>query len=129
MAKVWIYPKSITPKVKKRCTDNPWVLNRKGCKDIQPLTTKVSYNNLCSDNDNVSSWGDVNPDAVDHNNPVYSSNFYNTITTYSGSYDTPTSFTTNGWKHLDNIPSSAKIKGISVQYAWDQVKYTKSNNN
>ena len=128
MAKVWIYPKSITPKVKKRCTDDTWVLNRKGCKDIQPFTTKVSYNNLCSDNDNVSSWGDVNPDAVDHNNPVYSSNFYNTITTYSGSYDTPTSFTTDGWKNLDDIPSSAKIKGISVQYAWDQVKYTKSNN-
>lgn len=127
MAKAYIYPTSITPKIKERCKKDTWVSNKGGCKDIQPFTTEVSYNNLCKNNDNVSSWGEVHPDAVDHNNPI-SANFYNTITTYVGSYDTPTSFKTNGWQDIDDIPSSAKIKSIKIQYVWDQVKYTRSNN-
>ena len=128
MAKAYIYPSGITPKVINRCDGDSWELNKGGCRDIQPLSKDTSWSNVCYDNDNIICWGEINPDAVDHNNPVYSSNFYNTITTYSGSYDTPTSFTTNGWRGTDDIPNSAKIKKIVIQYVWDQVKYTNSNN-
>ena len=128
MAKAYIYPSGITPKVTKRCAGDPWVLNKNGCKDIQPLSKDTNWNNVCYDNDNIICWGEINPDAVDHNNPVYSSNFYNTITTYSGSYDTPTSFTTNGWRDIQDVPNTAKINKIVIEYVWDQVKYTRSNN-
>lgn len=128
MAKAYIYPSGITPKVTRRCEGDSWELNKGGCKDIQPLSKDTSWSNVCYDNDNIICWGEINPDAVDHNNPVYSSNFYNTITTYSGSFDTPTSFTTNGWRDIKDIPNSAKIKKIVIQYVWDQVKYTNSNN-
>lgn len=117
-----IYPKSITPKFTSRNSDY----------EIQSLSThpSASWNNVCSGDygeDSVICWGDKNPDAVDRNNPVYSSNFYNTITTASGSFNTPTPFTTNGWSD-NNIPASAKIKKIDVEYAWDQVIYTRNNN-
>lgn len=128
MATAYIYPTSITPKQKQRCSDPNWMSNKNGCRDIQPLSTQTSWNSVCENNDAIICWGEVNPDAVDRNNPIYSSDFYNTITTYSGSYDTPTSFTTNGWKNIDNIPNSAKITKITVEYVWDQVKYTSNNN-
>lgn len=128
MASATIYPTKINPKITSRCNSDSWVLNKNGCRDIQPLSRKTAWNSVCYDNDTVICWGEANPDAVDRNNPIYSSNFYNTITTYSGSFDTPTPFTTEGWQNVGNIPNSAKIKRIQVQYAWDQVKYVKGNN-
>ncbi len=130
MAYTYIYPTGITPKVLNRCVYDNWWNNKGGCKDIQPLTKDYNWNNVCKDNDNIISWGEKNPDAVDKNNPVYSSNFYNTITTYSGSYDTGTPFTTNGWNYSEqDIPDVSKLKRVVVEYVWDQVKYVRSNNN
>ena len=130
MAYTYIYPTGITPKILNRCVYDDWWNNKNGCKDIQPLTKDYSWSNVCKDNDDIISWGEKNPDAVDKNNPVYSSNFYNTITTYSGSFDTGTPFTTNGWNYSEqNIPDVSKLKRIVVEYVWDQVKYVRNNNN
>ena len=123
MVKQTIYPSGITPKVKKRCKGDDWELNKDSCKEIQPLSPDYPLSNVCEDSNKIISWGEINPDAVDHNDPVYSSNFYNTVTTFSGSYDTPTAFTTNGWKDISDVSNTAKIKSIHVQYCWDQVRY------
>lgn len=119
MAQKYIYPQSITPHFTRRDED----------REIQSLSTnpEAAWGNVCNNEPGVICWGDVNPDAVDSNDPVYSSNFYNTITTESGSFDTPTPFTTNGWNE-NPISKSAKIKKIDVEYVWDQVIYTTRNN-
>lgn len=118
MAYTRIYPITIIPKFTSRNTTH----------EIQSLSTNpnAAWENVCESDNSIICWGDVNPDAVDRNNPVYSANFYNTITTESGSFDTPTPFTTSGWK--DSIPYAAKIQKIDVEYAWDQVIYTRNNN-
>lgn len=125
MAKKTFYPVSITPE----CNIPNDKLNYErtaGCavkKHMQPLSRETTWDNLGKENDTVIAWGDVRPSKA-HNSPSLP-DFYNMVTTPSGSYNIPTPFTIDGWKLLDgninDIPNSAKIKSIDVKYAWDQV--------
>ena len=125
MAKKTFYPVSITPE----CNIPNDKLNYErnaGCavkKHMQPLSRETTWDNLGKENDTVIAWGDVHPSKA-HSSPSLP-DFYNMVTTPSGSYNIPTPFTIDGWKLLDedinDIPNSAKIKSINVKYAWDQV--------
>ena len=63
MVQKYIYPQSITPHFTRRDED----------REIQSLSTnpEAAWGNVCNNSPGVICWGDVNPDAVDSNDPVY----------------------------------------------------------
>ena len=135
MTEIIIYPSGIKGKYNQKRTKlgmNPGY----DYYGVQPITKKTNINNVCSNNDNVISWGELYPDLISlrkgYVNGVYTykhlGNFANTITSINGSYEYPEPFSTTGWNNLNSIPNSAKVKKITVEYEWDQVRYFHSNN-
>ncbi|MBO5476303.1 MAG: hypothetical protein J6A15_00930 [Clostridia bacterium] len=111
-----IYPSSIKPKYKSRQEVGA---NSTGGKAVHQAMK--GYNNICSNDSSIAYWGDRFPDKTGSKNPE---RYYpNTVTTFSGSWNLPSPFSTNGWSIDKKIPDSAIVNKIVVEYAIAHVQY------
>lgn len=110
------YPSGITPAYSSR--QNPGA-NATGCKAVHQAMKGA--NNICNNSANIAYWGDRFPDKTHSMNPI---RYYpNTVTTFSGTWNLPSPFTTSGWNIPSNVPDSAIVKKIDVEYAITHIQY------
>ena len=87
---------------------------------IKHATQKITNpNNLCSDSKALAYWGVKTPAYVGN----YLRNYYDSITTISGSYYKPETIYATLWD-IDNLPNDAIINNMTIQYKWEQVSYS-----
>ena len=111
-----IYPSSIKPKYKSRQSVGA---NSTGGKAVHQAMK--GYNNICSNDSSIAYWGDRFPDKTGSKNPE---RYYpNTVTTFSGSWNLPSPFSTDGWSIDKKIPDNAIVNKIVVEYAITHVQY------
>ena len=118
---VIIRPKTINPDYTK---NTPGVYKSKSCdgtKQCSGFEAMKSPNNICKDDNNIAYWGDRYPDKGTTKNVL---RWYpNTVTSFSGSYNQPSPFSTSGWTGLSNIKTNSKVKKITVHYRIAHVQY------
>ena len=87
---------------------------------IKYATQKITNpSNLCSDSKALAYWGVKNPTYVGD----YMRNYYDSVTTISGSYYKPETIYATLWD-VGNIPNNATVNSITVEYKWEQVSYS-----
>ena len=87
---------------------------------IQYATQKITNpSNLCSSDTNLAYWGVKNPTYVGD----YMRNYYDSITTISGSYYKPETIYATNWD-IDDINENAIVKKITIEYKWEQISYS-----
>ena len=74
---------------------------------------------LCSDDTNLAYWGVKNPTWMGN----YMRNWPDSLTSYSGSYNKPEAIYATGFT-LDTVSQNAKLKGITVEYKWEEISYS-----
>lgn len=80
-------------------------------------TQKITNpSNLCSDSKSLAYWGVKHPTNVG----VYMRNYYDSITTKSGSYNKPEIIYATSWD-TGKIPTNAIVNKITIQYKWEQI--------
>ena len=72
-------------------------------------------NNLCDASSSVASWGDIEPDPLPYSEALWWGR--DCITTWSGSYNRPSPFEVTEWNIPNNIPDTAIVKEITIEYA------------
>lgn len=86
---------------------------------------------ICDPGPGVACWGEQYPSRGGYSDPIYW--YGNTVTTLSGSYNLPTSFSTQGWQdstqEFDKIRSTSIVKKITLEYAIANVQYSNKNTN
>ena len=83
-------------------------------------TQKLSNKDfVCDSSTNLAYWGDKNPSYE-----------YQTITgkNVEHPYNKPEAFYATNW-NVDNLPSDVIIKNITIEYKWEQISYSCSNEN
>ena len=87
---------------------------------IKHATQKITNpSNLCSDSKALAYWGVKTPTYVGN----YLRNYYDSVTTISGSYYKPETIYATSW-NVGDIPNNAVINSMTVQYKWEQVSYS-----
>lgn len=87
---------------------------------VQHATQKITNpSNLCSGNTNLAYWGIKTPTYVGN----YLRNYYDSITTISGSYYKPETIYATNWD-TGNISENAIVNKITIEYKWEQVSYS-----
>lgn len=87
---------------------------------VQHATQKITNpSNLCSDNNNLAYWGIKTPTYVGN----YLRNYYDSITTISGSYYKPETIYATKWD-TGNIDEKATVNKITIEYKWEQISYS-----
>ena len=76
-------------------------------------------NALCSGSTSLAYWGVKDPTYVGN----YLRNWYDSVTSISGSYCDPETIYASGFK-IPDAPDEAIIKSIHVEYKWEQVSYS-----
>ena len=87
---------------------------------IKHATQKITNpNNLCSDSKELAYWGVKTPTYVGN----YMRNYYDSVTTISGSYYKPETIYATSWD-VGDIPNNTIINSMTIQYKWEQVSYS-----
>lgn len=95
------------------------VANSTGCKGMHQAMKGA--NNLKSNNSNIAYWGDRFPDKTHSQKPE---RYYpNTITSFSGTWNTPSPFNVTAWNIPDDIDNNAIVKEVTLEYAISHVQY------
>ena len=98
----------------------PTVIQTTTGHSISHHTQKITNpSNLCSDSKALAYWGVKNPTNVG----VFMRNYYDSVTTKSGSYNKPEIIYATKWD-TKNIPNNAIIKKIAIEYKWEQISYS-----
>lgn len=130
------YPNTIQPDYSSRPTPLP---NSTGCKSncqamvgannlkglLKNEKGETVYNSdgVAQPSSKIAYWGEKNPDPTGDDPTRY---YYNTITTFAGSWNTPSAFTVTKWNIPNNIPNDYIVTNIQVEYAITHVQYKKT---
>lgn len=87
---------------------------------IKHATQEITNpSNLCSGNTKLAYWGVKNPTYVG----VFMRNYYDSVTTISGSYYKPETIYATSWD-FGKINPKSTVNKITIQYKWEQVSYS-----
>ena len=87
---------------------------------IQHATQEITNpSNLCSGNTKLAYWGVKNPTYVG----VFMRNWYDSVTTRSGSYYKPEVIKATSW-NFGKIDPKSTVNTITIQYKWEQISYS-----